>query len=274
MTVSDDRSPADPGTGARLPRLVVVVPCFNEERRLDREAFTRAVDTVRGLMFLFVDDGSADGTRSLLEELCADRPESIRLLPLAANGGKAEAVRAGVLEAARLGPELIGYWDADLSTPLDELPAFVAVLDEKPHVSFVLGSRVQLLGRSIRRKAYRHYIGRVSATMASVALRLPVYDTQCGAKVFRCRTDVLAAFSEPFRARWIFDVEILARLIEAQIRDGGPGLETTAYELPLRSWSDVPGSNVGPAAYLVAARDLVRIYRNHIRPAPPAAVPR
>lgn len=240
------------------------MPCYNEAARLDPEAFRACCDAIDGVSFLFVDDGSTDETLRVLEDLCATRPEAMRFLALTENRGKAEAVRSGVVDAARSEPSLVGYWDADLATPLDELSSFIEVLDDRPEVVVVLGSRVKLLGRDVRRKAVRHYVGRVFATVTSIALRLPVYDTQCGAKVFRCRPDVLEAFAEPFRSRWIFDVEILARLIAGQRRSGGPGLVHAAYELPLRTWHDVEGSKVGPGAYVTAGRDLVRIYLGEI----------
>lgn len=254
----------EPTEAPSPPRLVLVVPCYNEQHRIRIEPFVRCVDGSDGVVILFVDDGSTDGTRAMLEDACRERADSMRVMSLPVNAGKGAAVRAGVREASGWNPELIGYWDADLATPLDELPLFLEALATRPTVDLVLGSRVKLLGRTIDRRMSRHYIGRVFATLASMALRLAVYDTQCGAKVFRARPEVLEAFAEPFRARWIFDVEILARLGAIQRRDGGPGLEVTAYELPLRTWSDVEGSKVGPLAYVTATRDLVRIYRADI----------
>src|SRR5262245_38000745 len=163
----------------------IVVPCYDEARRLQPDAFLRACREMPGLRFHFVDDGSRDGTLALLRGLAEQAPDRIAVLALAANAGKAEAVRAGVREAIAKGCDYVGWWDADLATPLAEAPRFAAVLDERPRCEIVFGARVQMLGRTIERHALRHYAGRVFATMASQALALPVYDTQCGAKLLR-----------------------------------------------------------------------------------------
>ena len=249
---------------ARMDRVMVVVPCFNEERRLDVEAFRAARLEGRELELLFVDDGSTDGTRRVLEEIRTSRagPTTIVLQP--ANAGKAAAVRRGVLDAIARRPHAVGFWDADLATPLPELAAFVDVLEHRPEVDVVVGSRVKLMGRSIERRAWRHYVGRVFATAASIALELPIYDTQCGAKLFRVTPAIERAFEAPFLARWIFDVELLARVLAAH--PGGPeAAERSIYELPLERWADVQGSKVQPADVARAAIDLVRIRARYPR---------
>ena len=158
----------------------------------------------------------------------------------------------------------MGFWDADLATPLDELPRFRAVLDERPETVFVLGSHVNLLGHKVHRKLTRHYVGRVFATAVATALRLPVYDTQCGAKVFRCTHEVLALFERPFFSEWIFDAEILARAIDTRGEEGSQELSRIAFELPLMQWEDVDGSRVSVRHFVAAIRDAFRIYGRHL----------
>jgi hypothetical protein len=175
------------------------------------------------------------------------------------NVGKAGAVQRGILAALQTDPELVGYWDADLSTPLDAVQEFIDVLDTNPQVEIVMGARVKLLGRRINRYASRHYFGRAFATAASLALDLPVYDTQCGAKIFRANPSIRQAFSAPFRSKWIFDVEILARYIAAT---GRAAAGSRIYELPLRVWTDVPGSKVTARDALRAFWDLAIIWRH------------
>lgn len=238
---------------------VVVVPCFNEEKRLDGDAFLEYARRNPEVGFLFVDDGSRDGTATRLEQLRASEPSAIAVHAMAENSGKGEAVRTGMLVALAAGCELAGYWDADLATPLDEITRFREVLHADPAILAVLGSRVRRLGADVRRRNLRHYLGRVFATGASVVLRLPVYDTQCGAKLFRADPRVREAFATPLTSRWAFDVEVLARL-RAGLDDGRA--KRIFYEQPLRRWSDVPGSKLGARHMAVAFLDLLRIWRS------------
>jgi len=241
-----------------MPRTIVVVPCYNEERRFREEAFLRFCDRVDGIDFLLVDDGSKDRTLPVLQAAAAKRPERIDVLALSSNGGKAEAVRRGMLAAIERGAELTGFWDAGLATPLEAIPEFVETLRARPDLLMVFGSRVKLLGRSIDRRATRHYLGRIFATAASISLRLPVYDTQCGAKMFRGGRQLAGWLAEPFLTRWIFDVELLARAL-VDLRARGERGDERIVELPLQTWRDVAGSKVRPGDFVKAAGELLRI---------------
>jgi len=248
-----------------LVRVVVVVPCFNEARRLDRDAFARFLQEADpGVRLLLVNDGSTDRTLEHLRELAAHYPERLDVLDLTRNVGKAEAVRQGVLRGLEHWPsaEFVGYWDADLATPLEEIPGFLRVFQDRPHLVAVIGSRVKLMGRQIERRATRHYLGRVFATFASLSLGLSVYDTQCGAKLFRVSEPLRAVFAEPFHSRWIFDVEILARMQRLARLEALPPVETVVYEYVLSQWRDVAGSKLKPTDFLRAALELVRIARH------------
>lgn len=248
-----------------MSRAVIVVPCFDEARRLDAGAFLRFAPSGHDVRFLFVDDGSTDGTREKLAQLALADPSRFQVLALEKNRGKAEAVRRGMLQAFASGADCAGYWDADLATPLEEIVRFMELLDRRPGVDIVFGSRVALLGRSIERRAIRHYAGRVFATAVSLALGLSVYDTQCGAKLFRNTPAVAALFAEPFGSRWIFDVEIVARLVKARRGSSSPALRDAIYELPLDRWRDVAGSRLGVLDYPRAALQLAGIWWRYLR---------
>lgn len=240
------------------PEVMVVVPCFNEAARLPQQSFIQFADRYPSYHFLFVDDGSTDQTFARLEGLKEQRPGVFHLLKLEKNGGKAEAVRKGFLEKMTSGVPYLAFWDADLATPLEILPDFLNVFEQHPQVEIVLGARVNLLGRNIRRKALRHYLGRVFATFASCVLNLPVYDTQCGAKMFRVTGTLRDIFQKPFCSRWIFDVEILARYLK-KMKAMEQDSEGCLYELPLQTWTDVAGSKLKPGDFLKAFTELIKI---------------
>lgn len=234
---------------------VLVMPCFNEERRLDTTALRRLVDGNPAVSLVCVNDGSTDETQDILVEL--SRHQRISVLALEKNSGKAEAVRQGLLVALGTHPTTVGFFDADLATPVEEISRLSDILVSSGN-KVVLGARVQLLGHHVERKRTRHYLGRLYATVASVVLRLPIYDTQAGAKFFANTPELATALSEPFQDQWSFDVELIGRLIAL-------GLSADqVQEVPLRTWTDVGESKVRPTA---AARSLLSLFglRRHIR---------
>jgi dolichyl-phosphate beta-glucosyltransferase len=243
---------AVPVTAANQP--IVIVPCFNEEHRLDEHGFLDLVGS-SDLQLLFVNDGSNDGTSTILERL-KRKNDSIGLLELPYNSGKAEAVRQGLLQAVEAGAPIVGYFDADLATPGSELIRMIGLLEAQPELTAVFGSRIARLGSQIERSAVRHYTGRVFATVASIALGVAVYDTQCGAKVFRVNDNLRAAIQIPFRSAWSFDVLLCQRLLDGVA--GLPGLPVASFvEMPLQRWTDVAGSKVDVTGSLAALADVV-----------------
>jgi len=242
----------------------IVVPCFNEAERLDLTAFERFASESPTTSLLFVDDGSTDETRTVLDRMIVRIPDRASVLALERNSGKAEAVRRGMNRALEGNPRYVGFWDADLATPLAVVGVFCQLLDDNPRLAMIMGARVQLLGRQIERSALRHYAGRVAATAISTVLGLRVYDTQCGAKLFRADA-ARELFREPFCTRWIFDAEIIARLIAARGAHADPPPRDLVYEYPLHTWMDVRGSKIRPRDYLRAAVDLLRIYLRYVR---------
>jgi dolichyl-phosphate beta-glucosyltransferase len=239
--------------------LALVVPCYNEAARLDADAFLHFIATHPGVRLVMVDDGSEDGTSETLERIRAAAPAAVTTLRHPVNRGKGEAVRAGIAAAIAGNPAVVGFVDADLSTPLAAVDDFLAVLRTRPQVEFVLGSRVLLMGRDVKRRASRHYLGRVFATGASLALDLPVYDTQCGAKMLRVNAATGTLFATPFRSRWIFDVELIARYLRLPVAPGDPPRRDRLYELVLPAWHDKPGSKLHWYDFARAVVDLLYI---------------
>ncbi|MHC4784428.1 MAG: glycosyltransferase [Planctomycetota bacterium] len=248
-----------------MSQTVVVIPCYNEAQRLEVEAFREYAADHRSVRFLLVDDGSTDATAAMLRSMRDGDAEAFDVLTLPRNMGKAEAVRRGFLEAFERAPHYVAFWDADLATPLDAIADFSELLDRRPDLEVVFGSRVNLLGRSVRRNLARHYVGRVFATAAAAVLGLAVYDTQCGAKMFRVNEDTAGLFREPFVAGWVFDVEIVARMLKARRGTTRPPVSAILYEHPLMVWRDIKGSKVPLRAFVTVAVDLARIWFRYMR---------
>lgn len=238
----------------------VVIPCYNEEARLPVETFESSVRDFPTIKFIFVDDGSTDGTLGLLRTLSRDHPHRFGILGFESNRGKAEAVRKGMLQGLTERPAFIGYWDADLSTPLDAIPLFLDVFKNQAPIEMVLGSRLKSLGRVILRKPFRHYGGRIIATGISLITGLHVYDSQCGAKLFRVTPLLDRIFETPFVSSWFFDVEILVRLSQMHSARTTEEINQVFYELPLPVWKDVRGSKVSLRDVVSIPIDLLRIW--------------
>ena len=192
----------------------IVVPCYNEMNRIQLSEFSQFLISNDFIFFCFVNDGSTDGTQKILADFVNLNPERSQLINLSKNQGKAEAVRQGIntlLKSSKF--QLVGYWDADLAAPLTEIRGFIHKFKSNNELKAVCGSRILRLGSSIRRSVFRHYFGRIFATVVSNMLKIPVYDTQCGAKIFLAEFAEYI-FSEKFLSHWIFRVELFARSIE------------------------------------------------------------
>ena len=249
-----------------MSRAIIVVPCHNEARRLNLRMIQDYGRRAGGAELLFVDDGSRDETPDLLAHLSHTNPQRFTWLHLAINSGKGEAVRQGVLAALDRTPDHVGFWDADLATPLSDIDGFCRVLDNRPSIDLVIGTRMRLLGHRIDRRPLRRVLGRLFATTASLALGLRVYDTQCGAKLFRATPQLGQLIGQPFLTRWIFDVELLARMKCARSTAHAVPLGEAVYEYPLDAWRDVAGSTVRSADFVKATIEMARIYWTYLRP--------
>ncbi len=224
-----------------VKKVGIVVPCFNEGQRLNIKKFKEFALNDISVVFAWINDGSTDNTAEILTCMANEIKGESWAIDRKVNKGKAETVRFGVQYLLKNSDvEAIGYWDADLSTPLSEIKRFVSFMEENEQTLFVMGTRIKRLGALIKRSEFRHYLSRSFATAASLILKLPVYDTQCGAKLIR-RELAEIIFTEPFHSKWLFDIELLSRVI------GHLGYTKTlssVYELPLSTWIDGGGSKV------------------------------
>ncbi len=243
--------------------VTIIIPCFNEADRLSLSG----IETLCGaddIDLLLVNDGSTDATWQKLLHLQALHGDRVKLLDMSRNSGKGEAVRSGMQVAIEQGATEVGYLDADFATSAAEMLRLNDVLQSNPDCQVLLAARWLHLGANIKRSMVRHYTGRVFATIASVMLKMPVYDTQCGAKLFRVTDNLRAAIESPFLSRWIFDVELIGRLKVGTL--AGQGYHMKEFlEVPLNSWQDIAGSKLRPVDFLTVAIETLRLWRALIR---------
>ena len=246
--------------------LCVIVPCYNEAKRLDFDCFLEFSKQHPNFTFCFAEDGSKDNTAELLADFCLQHPQQFFLIANPINKGKAEAIRNAALHChEKYSFTFIAYLDADMSAPLEEMSRMFDIACQHNESVIVMGTRLRRMGAQVTRTASRHYLGRVFATFASMSLNIPVYDTQCGAKIIRT-SYVPKLFEKAFISKWFFDIEILKRLLSA---DHFTLQLNSIIEVPLNQWHAVDGSKVKLKDFLIAPFELIRIHRHY--PAPDIA---
>jgi glycosyltransferase involved in cell wall biosynthesis len=218
----------------------VVIPCYNEEERLLSDKFLSFIDKNSGYYLCFVNDGSKDKTLEVLRELQKGREKFITIYDCEKNGGKAEAVRLGMLHIAQKEDlDYIGFLDADLSTDLADFDDLVKTI-EHSEFKIVSGSRIVRMGANITKGAARKVISLTINFIIKKILSMDFKDTQCGAKIFH--KDVInIAFKKEFVTKWIFDVEIFKRMTQYY---GLKKAKKMLCEQPLKRWIHADGSKL------------------------------
>lgn len=220
-------------------KICIVIPLYNEASRFDSKALLDYTQN-HDIDFFLVNDGSTDKSKEIIESLAKDN-QKITSLNLSTNKGKAEAIRTAILKIATNNfYDYVGYFDADFATPLNEIQHFIDAIN-KTQKTFIMGIRLKRIGANIKRYKSRHYFGRIVASIISeIILKLPVYDTQCGAKLVK--TDLAQElFRKPFISKWFFDVELVARMKNIH---GKEYCLNNILELPLNTWIDKGHSKI------------------------------
>ncbi|WP_109302574.1 glycosyltransferase [Aquimarina sp. AU474] len=219
----------------------IIIPCYNEYYRLEKEKFCKFIKENSNYHLCFVNDGSSDNTLEMLYDLKQFDPNKITVLNLETNQGKATAVQTGANYLAQLSfIENIAFLDADLSTSLEEMDNLVQKLNNNPRLSMVFGSRKTEEANNIERNFIRKLLSNFVGFFIRHILQLPIKDTQCGAKVFK-KNIIENVYSQRFISRWLFDIEIFLRLKK---HIGLKDLLNCISEEPLDSWIEVEGSKI------------------------------
>lgn len=244
--------------------VMLVVPCFNEAERWKADYWRELVQPGQ-LDVLFVDDGSTDETRAVVQATADETGANVLVLPR--NGGKAEAVRRGLIEAWSSERNHVGYLDADGAFPAAEVRRMVDDASELLHdgggFDAVWSARILMAGREIERKQSRHYIGRVLTTLVAPWHGYAIYDTQSGFKVFQRSSVLRRCLDDPFETRWFPDIELLIRWHRIC------GSRMRIWEDPVTGWHDVAGSKMTSSQYRRIVVDLSRLYRSRVRNSSP-----
>lgn len=205
--------------------------------------------------FCFVDDGSTDATRDLIKGIQQECTNAYGVW-LDKNGGKAMAVYQGFQYAMEHVPaRFYGYMDADLATPLSFIEVLEKELQANANLYMVFGSRQLAQKHAVERKLFRHYSGRLVSAFITWSLKKKYGDTQCGAKLFS-KPGAWLAFGQPFISSWIFDVEIIKRLLVKFGLTEGP---QRILEIPVTQWRDVGNSKVSTLYFFRMCRELIKI---------------
>lgn len=188
------------------PHLSIVIPAYNEEKRL-HDTLIQIADYLSRQSYAYEvivsDDGSTDSTLSLAESFASDHPW-LKVIHHPDNHGKGAAVQRGMLEAAG---EYVLMCDADLATPIEELDGFRKYMEAGADV--VIASRPLRESQLVRRQPiYREMAGRAFNLAVQIMAVPGIHDTQCGFKFFT-REAAQQLFSMSVRQGWDFDIEIL-----------------------------------------------------------------
>lgn len=238
----------------------IIIPCFNEESRITTDEFLSFINCNQNVDFCFVNDGSSDNTFEILNALALNNPNRFSVLNLKVNVGKAEAVRQGILFVADTSKyDFIGFFDADLSTPLSEINHFLSVAENNNELMAIVGSRLKRLGANIQRSFKRHVLGRIFSTIATLLTGIPIYDSQCGAKIFK-KELINSVFEKPFKSKWVFDLEIFIRI---RNKFGDATFKKITLELPLYTWIEKGGSKFKLKHFIEIPFNLMIIYNHY-----------
>ncbi len=235
----------------KKPKFSLVVPAFNEEKRLplairDIDSFFARFSSE--VEILIVIEKSSDQTLNLAQELTKDKPH-FKVIDNKVHRGKGYAVKSGMLQAQG---DYVFFMDADLSTPLAEVITFLNHFSEDNSVDIIIGSREHNQSEILKsQNPIRKNMGRMFNQIVQQFAVKGITDTQCGFKAFK-KEVVEPIFSRQQIDGFAFDVEILLLAIEY-----GATIDT----LPIK-WVNDPDSKVHIIKHsLQMLRDILRIKR-------------
>jgi len=238
----------------------IIIPCYNEEKRLNVTAFINFIKKENDFHLCFVNDGSKDDTITVLKTIQSENSFKVSVIDMKKNSGKAAAVRAGARYLHSRGDmNFVGFMDADLSTDFEDFDGLLKTLKTNKKLSMVFGSRAKGTSEGIEKDTLRACFSKIIKMLVYFILRLPIEDTQCGAKVFRAEL-IPTLFKRNFFSRWLFDVEMFLRMKK---HFGKVIILNKIYEQPLKKWVHMDDSKLGIKDSLEIPYRLLSIWFNY-----------
>jgi len=218
------------------------------------QLFSDFVHTHPEFDIYFVNDASSDTTESVLNSIRDGARDHIELINAPQHLGKGEAIRLAVQRIiSKNAYDCFGYLDADLATSLASFHKLQTILIEQ-NADYLAGSRIKMMNTKIHRSGFRHFVGRIIATTIDSRYKLGIYDTQCGAKLFR--TTMAPVFEAPFTTTWFFDVELFLR-----IRKQMPA--AVGIEQPLDQWTDKGSRHLSVWSFPVIVKQILSLFNKY-----------
>ena len=235
-------------------KLTLFVPLYNEAKRPNVEEYISSISQLQGLNLVLVNDGSSDDTSTILKRL---RGSNIEIVDFPTNQGKGEALRNAMREYLLQNEvEIVGYLDCDGAFPKSAVETFLRTGAEKiqsGNFQVCIASRIMLSGRDVVREAKRHYISRILITLIGFRYSFMPYDSQSGLKIFRVTHVLTDSLKNPFRTKWLFDIELLSRLDRMSH-------EKLIWEEPVMAWADKPGSHLRLRNFANIFKEVITLY--------------
>ena len=246
----------------QFPSTCIIVPVYNEYKRLNIHAYNSFLHSNDNISIVFVNDASTDKTIELLQNIQNTFPSKVKILSLASHSGKAEAIRAGMLSSIeKKQSEYYGFIDADLAVPLEDMLIFAKRLYINK-LSMALGIRTESNKLNIYRTTIRKFLGNVFRLYLHNVLNFNISDSQCGAKVFTPEL-IPVLYKDRFKTRWLADIELLIRYghyfkIERRV------IHDHIAQIPVSRFSDIANSkfNIRESIRIIKEIFIITTYVN------------
>ncbi len=232
-----------------MKKISIIIPAFNEESRIEK-----TLDSIPEKMgefhleIIIVDDGSTDKTVEIIKKHYSNK-KNLKILSHPKNKGKGGAIKTGMLYSTS---DFALYMDADNATTIDHLKKFLKKMEES---DIVIGSRVLEESKIVRQQPfYKRFLGKSGNFLIRKILRLSIYDTQCGFKLFN-RNAIDLIFPECSCMGWGIDFEILKIAESKNLR---------VSEVPV-VWEDDPDSKVTFKGYIKTVLELIKVKIKNLR---------